>query len=1768
MRERTGSSESEHSFQQCGRDHHSAIADTLPNGETHDATHGESNTSPSANNGDPASTESASRPEIGIETTIKTEHDDHQLESTAPPTPHDDEYLTSRATSQPSAKRRESEAALFTPEPGDKRPYKKRRRAASPPWNFPSAETTTLRTADGRRVSARVNTSTPGLSEAEERGRGHSSSLSRPASHSRPPSPPWKKFEAAGPTTLQVDGKRKSGRVNKELTEVPKRVSPRSKKQADKLSYSTPQNGEKKSAQKTMAASSKRGETPSAKKQVNRLDRPSTDTASSKKIAELQAQIAALQPSRSFPAPLSSSSKENGKEHSKPGPKRKQSGEKSRPERPASPPVHRKMARMSNADQSPEKSRPSPKIKLRIGSRHVVPPPHPLAKLPSPLRPPHLSLYQIIERYELKEMQQPYTDNDRGPPDADYFEQRAARQAVEEGAMRKKLLQEAEPGGALSKEQLGIFQDERQAEPPQQYGHHDHLVSHVLYLRQLQLREKSQHRLLAKKLAHEALEKWKQRNGPTEEDLLIEEQKVLELVKKQVIADMKSKWEMVESHVREMKRKAWEVEQERIRAEKLQRKLEYSENLLAMQRGDLDSDADIDEDSTGDVEESDEDSEDVSEENMTESDSESGLDEAEESGEMDQEALKRYLEQRQADPPDEDQDEDDREDNVPEGDSMQIEPAEAGSQAGEQIQVEEEALGDGYSSRVLGATPEVSCANDVTMSDNARDMGADDVGPRQVNGDVVPESAALAAEEADAHDNLSSDESVEMYDSDEDMSSTDEEDADNDEDDHDDDEDESEEEKPSLLGFYQKKDLLRMKDDGLPTPVTSVENGGDNDNPRSDSEPRSVEQAAEGAPEEQSQDPNEQLVEDAAAPAQKDTTSPKEDNVLLQEPEPAKTDAEDEMEVEEEVGIKSLVPTPALLRGTLRSYQHAGLDWLASLYRNGTNGILADEMGLGKTIQTIALLAHLAEVHEVWETHLVIVPTSVILNWVTEFQKFLPGFRVLGYYGTAEERQMKRKGWTNDPHHEQKDRRGYNVVITSYNVAMQDINAIRTVQWHYLILDEAHNIRNFNSQRWQILIRLRTRARLLLTGTPLQNDLAEVWSLLTFLTAGDDDSSHGELEEFLSHWKDPVKEIFDQGVQKISDNAQRVVEQLHISLRPYLLRRKKSEVEKDLPKKTESVVVCKLSKRQRQLYQDYMGLAETKATLAKGSGVQAAGVLLALRKVCNHPDLFDPRPIQTSFAMESSPVEDYSATEQLVRQLLGVKEGFPARLLVANNEGRRRAAVQRSRSLDASGALQRQIKEIEAVTIDMHPDPATLTGSRALQRLRQREHKLSQFRSAIQVTESALRSAPIYGSDLRELVTVHNGRLRRLPRVDWRGKGWLPLSHQRIEVEHPGDWLFATGTQLHQDIATCDSYAERMQGAIVRFTFVPPAVTVPILNFAISPKLQENLRASPAYPLEKDWSHEARVRSSIAFPDSRLLIFDSGKLQRLVYLLRDLQSRGSRSLIFTQMTGTLNVLEQFLNLLNLPYLRLDGSTPVERRQIYSSEFNRPDSKYQCMILSSRAGGVGLNLTGASSVIFFDLDWNPQMDRQCMDRAHRIGQVRDVEVYKMVSEKTVEENILRRANQKSLLDQTVIQEGHFTTEYQKTSRREQSSEGENDVEAAIERFLGGDDKNQNKALESVEDQEDVQAAQQAAKEDRQDDVDFTEQSSKGPSKANTPGPGGADAQFELVEKERGGHVDLFMIKFMERQLQDWRYTPPSTRLDKHGRDRSHRPKKRR
>merc|ERR1712025_928023 len=179
------------------------------------------------------------------------------------------------------------------------------------------------------------------------------------------------------------------------------------------------------------------------------------------------------------------------------------------------------------------------------------------------------------------------------------------------------------------------------------------------------------------------------------------------------------------------------------------------------------------------------------------------------------------------------------------------------------------------------------------------------------------------------------------------------------------------------------------------------------------------------------------------------------------------------------------------------------------------------------------------------------------------------------------------------------------------------------------------------------------------------------------------------------------------------------------------------------------------------------------------------------------------------------------------------------------------------------------------------------------------------------------------------------------------------------------------------------------------------------------------------------------VMPCLQTPETRLIQYDCGKLQVLARLLQDLKSGSHRALIFTQMTKVLDVLEAFLNFHGHTYLRLDGSTKVEQRQVLMERFNA-SSKYFVFILSTRSGGVGINLTGADTVIFYDSDWNPTMDAQAQDRCHRIGQTRDVHIYRLISERSIEENIVKKANQKRLLGDLAIEGGNFTTAFFKKS----------------------------------------------------------------------------------------------------------------------------------
>lgn len=775
------------------------------------------------------------------------------------------------------------------------------------------------------------------------------------------------------------------------------------------------------------------------------------------------------------------------------------------------------------------------------------------------------------------------------------------------------------------------------------------------------------------------------------------------------------------------------------------------------------------------------------------------------------------------------------------------------------------------------------------------------------------------------------------------------------------------------------------------------------------------------------------------------------------------------------------IPIPFLFRGTLREYQYAGLEWLVGLYSNSVNGILADEMGLGKTIQTIALLSYLACEKGIWGPHLIVVPTSVILNWEMEFSKFAPGFKILTYYGNLNQRKNKRKGWYKPDM--------FHVCITSYQLVIHDQQPFRRKKWHYLILDEAHNIKNFRSQRWKVLLNFNTERRLLLTGTPLQNNLIELWSLLYFLMPHGLSESisidFANLKDFQEWFSKPIDKMIKNDTDIVDNDVQNQVSKLHQLLRPYLLRRLKADVEKQMPKKYEHILYCRLSKRQRYLYDDFMSRAKTKETLASGNFLSIINCLMQLRKVCNHPDLFEIRPIVTSFAISRSVVADFEIKDFLVRRRLLYKDSFYnlnldfLNFIILKNEDKSRIIANEIQSLCASNEILKDIESLKA-TIDYSvvENYNNFKKHKYYTLQRTRISKLQKIQHNNYLNHIRCQSCPIYGSGLIQFCYIPNSKIVTMER--------------KSKPNDIMDFFWKTSKFLSDAVLNLEQRIESMETLLQKYSCVTPAVVSTDLNSF----LFHGISQSHINLLQQKYTnilHPMQIRLSIAFPDKRLLQYDCGKLQRLVILLRELKAGNHRALIFTQMTRVLDILEQFLNIHGYKYLRLDGATKVEQRQILTERFNN-DPRIFVFILSTRSGGLGINLTSADTVIFYDSDWNPSMDRQCQDRCHRIGQTQDVHIYRFVSEYTIEENMLLKANQKRMLDNIVIGEGYFTTDYlNKINWRHiiDSTIKANDTPL--------NEKSLERMLMAAEDENDALAARMANYEMDTDVIDFAERS---------------------------------------------------------------------
>ncbi|XP_068633292.1 SWI/SNF-related matrix-associated actin-dependent regulator of chromatin subfamily A containing DEAD/H box 1 homolog [Battus philenor] len=314
---------------------------------------------------------------------------------------------------------------------------------------------------------------------------------------------------------------------------------------------------------------------------------------------------------------------------------------------------------------------------------------------------------------------------------------------------------------------------------------------------------------------------------------------------------------------------------------------------------------------------------------------------------------------------------------------------------------------------------------------------------------------------------------------------------------------------------------------------------------------------------------------------------------------------------------------PSILDPSLKlaPYQLVGLNWLGVLHKQGVSGILADEMGLGKTVQVIAFLAHLKETGQARGTHLIVVPASTLDNWSGELARWCPSLRVSKYYGHPEERRMLRVEYA----------RGLDeidVVLTTYTMVSscpEERKMFRITPMHYVIYDEAHMLKNMSTQRYDNLLKIKSKHRLLLTGTPLQNNLLELMSLLCFV-----------MPHMFSGKTDDLKSLFQKnakakttkktnGTTNGPEDDVPAFEQSQITqakriMKPFVLRRLKRDVLQDLPKKTNHTELCPMSERQNMLYKNLIaGFSAKDGTIHATTEQSGISMMMDMRKLANHP---------------------------------------------------------------------------------------------------------------------------------------------------------------------------------------------------------------------------------------------------------------------------------------------------------------------------------------------------------------------------------------------------------------------------------------------------------------------------------------------------------------------------------------------------------------------
>lgn len=511
-----------------------------------------------------------------------------------------------------------------------------------------------------------------------------------------------------------------------------------------------------------------------------------------------------------------------------------------------------------------------------------------------------------------------------------------------------------------------------------------------------------------------------------------------------------------------------------------------------------------------------------------------------------------------------------------------------------------------------------------------------------------------------------------------------------------------------------------------------------------------------------------------------------------------------------------LTTQPAIVNPNmkLKDYQLMGISWLLLLNSHNISCILADEMGLGKTAQIISFLGALKERGNNGP-HLVVVPSSTGENWLRECKKWCPSMRVEYYYGAQSERFHIRERLGQQSSQ-------FDIMVTSYNMvsgSKEDRSFLRRRNFQYMILDEGHLVKNVTSQRYKHLMSIQTPYRILLTGTPLQNNLQELMALLMFIMP----DLFGDNEQLL-------RKVFSL---KTTDASNSRIQKARLMMTPFILRRRKAQVMKELPAKEQEVIHCEMTEFQKLVYRNL--LAESRKTFA-GEG--------------------------KSF---KDPIE------------IGATSG--------------------SKKKNATAKAKK----------------STNDGVRVLNNI------LMQLRKAA-------------CHPMLQRRTYDDAELRRMSKLILKEE---PYWDSQISLVYE-DMTHMSDLELHR---LCVD--------------------------------NKSLRA-----------HQRDISS----------LTDSAKIQVLVKdILPKHFKQGDRLLIFSQFTMMLDLLELVFKHFKYTYIRMDGQTPVQERQILIDQYQNDEGIF-IFLLSTKAGGFGINLTAANVVIIHDLDFNPHNDAQAEDRSHRGNQV--------------------------------------------------------------------------------------------------------------------------------------------------------------------------------